>query len=906
MSKVTKFSTIKHYTVIFLWLAIIILSISARSAITEDVASSTDIIETDLDSAVGSELYMDRFNINETDITHIIILQLPKGESFFDNRWRNYTLFLVQYLNDTLFNEGYDTYLTESILHLQGLDEYGKKLVSDDETTTLVNVIGSGTQIGEDDQVLEKHVHMLKNLIGKGNVTDGVYSKAEEKIPQMYFDVFMPKKAESMKIDYKLTGNAANFVDILEVADESFKDSEFLAIVVAIIILSLVFKSPLGIVIPMVAMAASLLPTYYITSLLGKAGVFAISDFLPAIIGMIGIAVAVDYNLFSLVRFREEYRKRKARLLNQNNWTKQTRRETQEEAAVRTNRTTGQAVMYSGFTVIIGFSALLLLGSDFTLGMAISVSIVVAISIITARTLTPAILALFGDILDWPNFMSGAAKEIKELRGSSSHKKTIWERWSVTVLRKPITFLFIGLLTMVPFIITSADLDLSFDFVKTLPPDAQSRQGFEILQEKFDFGSINPIQVVIDLGEDTDFFSASYEDNARSMMNAMGELANWSLEYNEIRQKDGTLMEYDSISTFNMIPEGNEGVQILDYDTIDLMFNMSQVPLVPYMDFSDLNNPTFYFNQTTGLPIVNMTVPGFNISNPLTWVPFMVDNPAYAQALQIIDYMGDYINMKHGNNTILLELTSPLDPGSAAAWEMVAILRDKIDKIFSGEDYKKIYVTGLSAIFYDGSEDMYKNVPMMLVVAIIAIFFALMFLFRSIVLPIKAILTISGSILFGLGTLVFIFQFGWLPEVNIAGKTLWTSEIVGVTYFLPTFLFTTILGLGMDYSILIISRIKEEYDKTGDMDKSVGIGISKTAGVITSAATIMIATFLVFGGSDMLILKMLGVAMAVAIAVDATISRVLLLPAAMKLLGEKNWWLPRWLDKILPKIELEH
>jgi uncharacterized membrane protein YdfJ with MMPL/SSD domain len=194
----------------------------------------------------------------------------------------------------------------------------------------------------------------------------------------------------------------------------------------------------------------------------------------------------------------------------------------------------------------------------------------------------------------------------------------------------------------------------------------------------------------------------------------------------------------------------------------------------------------------------------------------------------------------------------------------------------------------------------------MLVVAVLLIFLSLLVLFRSVILPIKAILTIAGSILFGMGTLVYIFQLGYIQLIEFFGFTLWEAELSGITYFLPTFLFTTILGLGMDYSIFIISRIKEEFDISGDMDGSVGVGLTKTAGIITSAATIMTATFLVFAASPLLTLKMMGLAMAVAIVIDATIARTILLPAAMRLAGVYNFWIPKWLEKILPDVKLEH
>ena len=267
------------------------------------------------------------------------------------------------------------------------------------------------------------------------------------------------------------------------------------------------------------------------------------------------------------------------------------------------------------------------------------------------------------------------------------------------------------------------------------------------------------------------------------------------------------------------------------------------------------------------------------------------------------------MNYNNGNDTLVIDLTSNLDFGSGDALELASILRAKAHEMFDDlEGVKAVYVTGASASLYDAREDLFNDVPMMLTFAVIALFIALLILFRSIILPIKAIVTIAGSILFGIGTLVFVFQEG--NFVDLLG-----AEPAGITFFIPIFLFTTILGLGMDYSIFIISRIKEETERLqieGNHSQeeinvqSVSTGLSKTAGVITSAATVMIATFAVFALSPILILKTMGLAMAVAIFIDATVSRVMILPAAMRLAGKWNWWLPKWLDKILPKIELDH
>jgi RND superfamily putative drug exporter len=146
---------------------------------------------------------------------------------------------------------------------------------------------------------------------------------------------------------------------------------------------------------------------------------------------------------------------------------------------------------------------------------------------------------------------------------------------------------------------------------------------------------------------------------------------------------------------------------------------------------------------------------------------------------------------------------------------------------------------------------------------------------------------------------VVVFQWGW-------GKELFGLETtVPIISFLPMFMFAVLFGLSMDYEVFLLSRIREEYLATGDNRVSVIRGISSTARVITSAALIMISVFLGFVLGDDPVIKMMGLGLATAIFIDATVVRMVLVPATMKLLGDANWWLPPWLDRILPAIDIE-
>ena len=149
------------------------------------------------------------------------------------------------------------------------------------------------------------------------------------------------------------------------------------------------------------------------------------------------------------------------------------------------------------------------------------------------------------------------------------------------------------------------------------------------------------------------------------------------------------------------------------------------------------------------------------------------------------------------------------------------------------------------------------------------------------------------------GVVVMIFQWGW------GRSLLGIDQLIPIVSFVPMMMFAVLFGLSMDYEVFLLSRIREEYLKTGKNVESVVSGISTTARVITSAALIMIAVFLSFVSQPDPVAKMFGIGLAVAVFIDATVVRIVLVPATMVLLGDANWWLPGWLDRILPKMSLE-
>jgi RND superfamily putative drug exporter len=170
--------------------------------------------------------------------------------------------------------------------------------------------------------------------------------------------------------------------------------------------------------------------------------------------------------------------------------------------------------------------------------------------------------------------------------------------------------------------------------------------------------------------------------------------------------------------------------------------------------------------------------------------------------------------------------------------------------------------------------------------------------FRSILVPLKAVVMNLLSIGAAYGVVVALFQWGWLSDIT-------GVEPAPIEPWAPMMLFAIVFGLSMDYEVFLLSRIREEWQRTGDSRTSVADGLAATAKVITAAAAIMVVVFGSFLLEDNRPVKLMGVGLATAILLDATIVRMLLVPSTMELLGDRNWWLPRWLGRILPEVHIE-
>lgn len=211
----------------------------------------------------------------------------------------------------------------------------------------------------------------------------------------------------------------------------------------------------------------------------------------------------------------------------------------------------------------------------------------------------------------------------------------------------------------------------------------------------------------------------------------------------------------------------------------------------------------------------------------------------------------------------------------------------------------RAFVTGGTAAQIQFDQILASRLPLIIAVVALTAFFIILASFRSLIIAIKAALLNMVSIAAAYGVIVAIFQWGW-------GRSLiGVSENVPIESYVPMMMFAIVFGLSMDYEIFLLSRVKEYWDETHDNGHAVASGLAATARVITAAALIMASVFAAFVTTNQVVIKMLAIGLAASVVIDATVVRLLLVPAAMSILGNRSWYIPRWLDKLIPHIEPE-
>jgi RND superfamily putative drug exporter len=325
------------------------------------------------------------------------------------------------------------------------------------------------------------------------------------------------------------------------------------------------------------------------------------------------------------------------------------------------------------------------------------------------------------------------------------------------------------------------------------------------------------------------------------------------------------------------------------------------------LGFSDESN---FAEDTTTKQAYDLLVDGFGkgFNGPFTLVAELpdgadVEDLAPIREAAAADPDVEFVSQPQPNDrdnptAVLWNLVPKTGPQDEATTQLVYRLRKAGLPPAEEATGAKVLITGMVPVSVDFSNYLESRLPYFFIAVLAVSFLLLLVVFRSVLVPLKAVIMNLLSIGAAYGVVVALFQWGWFSELT-------GVQPAPIEPWIPMMLFAVVFGLSMDYEVFLLSRVREEWHRTGDSRRSVADGLAATAKVITAAAAIMVVVFGSFLLENDRVLKLMGIGLATAIFLDATVVRMLLVPATMELLGDKNWWLPRWLDRILPNIDVE-
>jgi len=257
------------------------------------------------------------------------------------------------------------------------------------------------------------------------------------------------------------------------------------------------------------------------------------------------------------------------------------------------------------------------------------------------------------------------------------------------------------------------------------------------------------------------------------------------------------------------------------------------------------------------------------------------------------------IQLNEAENTGVFSVYPTSSPQDEETTDLLDHIRNEVIPPIESQTGAQLHVGGINAIFEDFGEAIAEKLPLFIGVVVLLSALLLMMVFRSIWVPVKAVVMNLLSIGAAFGLIVAVFQWGW-------GASLIGVDNTGpIISFFPIFLFAIVFGLSMDYEVFLMSRIHEEWEHTHDPTGAVTRGLALTGRVITAAAAIMITVFASFMLGDERIIKLFGLGLAAAVLIDAVVIRSILVPAIMQLLGRRAWWFPEWLSRVLPRLSVE-
>jgi RND superfamily putative drug exporter len=564
-----------------------------------------------------------------------------------------------------------------------------------------------------------------------------------------------------------LSGYPAINHDTQEIFNKDLGRGESIAVPIALFVMVFMFGTLGGIAVP-IAFAAMTIPVT-----LGFVWIFAhlidMAIYVTNIVALIGLAIAVDYSMLVVFRFREE-------LVHTGDV---------HQALTTTMSTAGRATLFSGGTVAIGLALLVFMPLPFMRSMGVGGLLVPLVSIAASATLLPALLAMMGHGVNRWRIIPRRVLERRAQKDVTGY----WHRLATAIMRRPLLFFFAAGGLMVALALPALGLAVTGGDNRGVPLTTESTRGLHVLETTLGPGALAPQQLVIDT------------------------------------HRPGGANEAQVVAAENRFVE-------------------------------ELKRDREILPQTIVTPV---------------GVP-----PSQARQANLLDATARVAQVRAAGHG---------DSGEQRSMDLVQRVRDTYVPDARFPRGAEVLLTGAPAFGLDFLDRAYGAFPWLVLAVLVVSYLLLLRAFRSVVLPLKAVLMNLLSVGATYGVLVLAFQHGW-------GEPFGLQQSDQIDGWIPIFLFAMLFGLSMDYEVFLLSRIREEWELRHDNEHAIAFGLEHTGRIITAAAIIMIAAFAGFLFGSFVGLQEFGLGLSVAILLDATIVRTILVPATMKLLGDWNWYLP--------------
>ncbi len=668
-------------------------------------------------------------------------------------------------------------------------------------------------------------------------------------------DLVSDTKTDAINPTTYVTGSAAIYHDTEASSMEDVKRIDPVTILLILVLIGLFFRSVISATTPPIVIGFAYAITLMV--MLGLAQIMSIYYITSTLVLVSMLGAGCDYCIFIMARYREERKSGKDH------------HDSLKESIVWA----GESITISGCAVIIGFGAMSICSYEMISSMGTVMALGIVFALLAALTLIPAVIAVIGDRIFWPSKVETYKEGSKTMRGSYGKMSRLGARYfkasSAFALRHAGAIVVAALLITVPMAYVATTQTSSFDSIAVMS-DSESKSGVNSIVENADGGILMPTYVVIEANHSVADLAPFSVD--ASMFGGSGTLELGALTWDAV---------------YGMQYVGHIGDIAGDLQVKS--DNVGSVMGLIYWDITDSDDRT---NLLSSLPAeVRMLVLEFvNMSGP-DWDNFVLYASSVGVTLsnkgQVIDYILNYmtgtLSSDHdGRQYIKMTVMLADVPTSDRSMSTIGEIRGIVAEDKDAELIGATYVTGATALTYDVSQVVSDEFFLIEVLVMVLIFILLFFVMKSYLTPLRAILTIVMSIVWTLGLTHLLFA-GVLD--------------VPVYWILPIVLFVVCLGLGMDYDILLTTRIRENVSKGMSNDDAIVHALESTGAVITICGIIMSSAFGTMMLSSSPMLQQFGFALWFAILVDALLVRTYLVPAVMHLLGRWNWVGPKWMQK---------